>query len=79
MSSAIEQVKDMMGRQLRVHMSDGRVVTGLFDCIDKQKNVVLDRAREWKSVGEPESERSIGYILVPGKHIVKAEIQKQTG
>ena len=36
-SSVVERVKGMMGRQLRVHLTDGRVVMGLFDCVDKQK------------------------------------------
>ena len=67
----------MMGRSLRVHMTDGRVVTGLFDCVDKHGNVILDRALEWKSLAEPATERSVGYVLVPGKHIVKAEIEDE--
>ena len=76
-SSVVERVKGMMGRQLRVHLTDGRVVMGLFDCVDKQGNVILDRALEWKSLAELETERSVGYVLVPGKHIVKAEIEDE--
>ena len=73
----MEKVQSWMGRRLRVHMTDGRVVTGLFDCIDKHGNVILDRALEWKSATAPETERPIGYVLVPGKHITKAEIQDE--
>ena len=76
-STATASVTAMMGKQLRAHLTDGRVVEGYFDCVDKHRNVILDRAVEWKSADGPGKKRFIGYVLVPGVHLVKAEVQEE--
>jgi small nuclear ribonucleoprotein (snRNP)-like protein len=71
----VKQMKNMMGRNLRCHLSDGRIITGSFDCVDKHRNIILDRASEIKSLDEPDTKRSIGYVLIPGEHLIKCEVQ----
>jgi small nuclear ribonucleoprotein (snRNP)-like protein len=70
----VQKIKAMMGRTLRCHLSDGRVISGSFDCVDKHRNIILDRASEIKDIDDPKSTRSIGYVLIPGQHLVKCEL-----
>ena len=78
----------MIGRRLRVQISDGRVIVGEFECLDKDGNILVDRAREyWIASGETnrqtgdelsltsENGRRIGYVMIPGPHVVKCEVQ----
>lgn len=74
-TALVTQFKDFMGRQLRCHISDGRIITGSFDCIDKHRNIILDRATEIKSIDKPNTTRSIGYVLIPGEHLIKCEVE----
>jgi small nuclear ribonucleoprotein (snRNP)-like protein len=72
----VKQIKDMMGRSVRCHLSDGRIILGSFDCVDKHRNVILDCASELKSLDEPDTKRYIGYVLIPGQHLLKFEVQE---
>ena len=73
----VTKVKDLMGRTVRCHLSDGRVVTGYFNCVDKHRNIILEKASELKSVAEPDTTRHIGYVLIPGHHLLKCEVQEE--
>ena len=75
-TETVKQVKDLMGRQLRVSLSDGRIIFGSFDCIDKHRNIILDRASEIQSLDEIDTKRSIGYVLIPGDHVLKVEVEE---
>ena len=55
---------------------EGCPCIAVFDCVDQHRNVILDRAVEWRSAAGPETKRYIGYVLVPGVHLVKAEVQE---
>lgn len=56
----------------RVSVTDGRILTGTFICIDPQGNLVLDRAVEL-APGEGEKPRETGLVLVPRRHWVTIE------
>ncbi|KAI8621343.1 hypothetical protein BC830DRAFT_249730 [Chytriomyces sp. MP71] len=74
-SPEISELTSFLGTKARVAASDGRVFTGVFMCIDKQKNVILSGAEELsvgvdEETGEKKDERRyVGLIMVPGKHM----------
>ena len=78
-SEAIEEVRELLDRLLRVTLSDNRVLVGRFSCFDKQRNVLLSDTWEQRfAEGEtvpsppraPDFERNIGLVLAPSLHIV---------
>ncbi len=74
-------VRRMVGKPMRVHLADGRVLAGRFYCLDWRRNVVLRDAEEWappevvarESAAET-AKRFLGAtIMVPGRHMVRCE------
>ena len=75
-------MEDLLDKTLRCTLSDGRFVVGTFQCLDKQRNFILTNCTETRRVKdehgvECESKRNLGLVLVPGKHLVKAERQQK--
>lgn len=61
-----------LDKQLRIEMTDGRILVGEFLCTDRSGNVILGLCYEYT---DTESEgRMLGSVMVPGKHIVKMEV-----
>ena len=69
------KVRSYLGKRLRVVLSDNRVIVGQFDCIDKEKNIILVNATEAKNLEAKES-RPVGQVMVPGNHIASVDIEK---
>jgi len=70
----------LLGSEMKILITDQRVLLGQFICTDKERNVILQGASEYMSEEEIDSGtvgRSIGLAMVPGKHIVKMEIRKK--
>ncbi|KAK2176171.1 hypothetical protein NP493_677g00002 [Ridgeia piscesae] len=61
---------------MKIKMTDGRVLIGVFVCTDKDRNVILGSCNEY--LGEPEEDKeepkTIGLAMIPGHHIVSIEI-----
>ncbi|OQR85411.1 hypothetical protein THRCLA_23030 [Thraustotheca clavata] len=75
---SIQSVMQLLNQPLRVEISDGRIIIGLFHCLDHEKNLILTDANEYRyphndddEVPQTPSKRFLGMALVPGKHIVK--------
>ena len=79
-----------LGAVFRLTISDGRIITGRLQCFDKDGNFILINGKEYYSgaciVGlkqdpdgvvsvDGEPERHLGQILVPGRHIMKYEVE----
>uniref|UniRef100_A0A0N5AN38 Sm domain-containing protein n=1 Tax=Syphacia muris TaxID=451379 RepID=A0A0N5AN38_9BILA len=61
------RLKDWLGRDLEVELTDSRIIVGKFMCTDNAPNVILSRCKEsWK--GESDY-RDIGLVIVAGEHI----------
>ena len=43
-------VKSILGRQIRVLISDGRIIEGEFSCIDKDLNIIVAAGLEFHGV-----------------------------
>ena len=72
---ATAKVRSYLGKRLRVVLSDNRVFVGQFDCIDKEKNIILVNATEAKNL-ESKDLKPVGQVMVPGEHINSVEIEK---
>ncbi|TPX64398.1 hypothetical protein SpCBS45565_g05913 [Spizellomyces sp. 'palustris'] len=70
-SARIQRLRDYLNHKARITISDGRIFIGHFVCIDKGQNTILAGAEEFKN-GE---RRFVGLIMVPGKHLIKAEFE----
>lgn len=68
-NSDISHVKKLLFRRLLVGVSDGRFFMGAFYCMDKQGNIILQDAVEYRSTRRsspsPMEQRGLGLILIP--------------
>lgn len=54
-------------RSIRIVMTDGRILIGIFLCTDSDANVILGVCSEYTKNGG--DERMLGLVMVPGKDI----------
>ncbi|PSS04913.1 N-alpha-acetyltransferase 38, NatC auxiliary subunit like [Actinidia chinensis var. chinensis] len=68
-SNVVARVKNLLFRQMLVGISDGRFFLGTFYCIDRQGNIILQDAVEYRSTRRsspsPMEQRGLGLILIP--------------
>ena len=62
-------LQSWLNRVVRVRLTDERIVTGTLRCLDGDRNLVLGSANE-RRAGAGGAPRTIGHVIVPGKHIV---------
>ncbi|CAG8561026.1 5481_t:CDS:2 [Diversispora eburnea] len=67
----IRQLRSYLNLRSRITVSDSRLFFGTFMCIDKYKNIILAQTEEYREA----EKRFVGLIMIPGKHIVKIEIE----
>ena len=80
--AAVAAVRALLGKPLRVTVSDGRVVEGSFECLDDHGNIILRHAVTLAFDGGSGSGGGggggygsmPGMILVPRRHIVRCEV-----
>ncbi|OAV92196.1 hypothetical protein PTTG_03721 [Puccinia triticina 1-1 BBBD Race 1] len=65
-------LRGLLGHELRVEIIDGRIFEGVFVCLDKPVNLVLDHALESLS-DDPHAARDVGLILIPIRHIIRVQ------
>jgi len=83
-SSELEALRVYLNRVLRIKISDGRVIEGEFQCIDRDMNFILGQATEYHGVADVEfnaseaaNARSLGgMVMVPGAHILSCHAKK---
>lgn len=68
-SDYVSRVKNLLFRRMLVGIKDGRFFLGAFHCIDKQGNIILQDAVEYRSTRRsspsPMEQRCLGLILIP--------------
>ncbi|KAL5224994.1 hypothetical protein ABZP36_011633 [Zizania latifolia] len=67
-SQHVAKLRKMLLRRMLIRVNDGRYFFGLFHCIDKQGNILLQDAVEYRSArhsSSPTKQRSLGLILIP--------------
>ncbi|XP_078615726.1 N-alpha-acetyltransferase 38, NatC auxiliary subunit-like [Branchiostoma floridae x Branchiostoma japonicum] len=75
-SEGRQKLRSWLNKSLRVSMTDGRTLIGVFLCTDRDKNVILGSCQEY--IQDPdntsgEDPRVLGLAMVPGHHILKIE------
>ncbi|KAG2607942.1 N-alpha-acetyltransferase 38-A, NatC auxiliary subunit-like [Panicum virgatum] len=67
-SPAVSKLRKLLFRRMLIGVNDGRYFLGLFHCIDKQGNIILQDAVEYRSArhsSPPTEQRCLGLILIP--------------
>jgi small nuclear ribonucleoprotein (snRNP)-like protein len=68
-SPAVAKLRKLLFRRMLIGVNDGRYFHGLFHCIDKQGNIILQDAVEYRSAARhcspPTEQRCLGLILIP--------------
>ncbi|CAB9518893.1 expressed unknown protein [Seminavis robusta] len=78
----------LLGARLKCTLSDGRTATGTFICLDRLKNMILMDVIERRVINRvdysPEMspkefpvQRELAQAMIPGKHLVKVEMEKE--
>ncbi|XP_076639802.1 LSMD1 domain-containing protein Sbat isoform X1 [Colletes latitarsis] len=68
-SPARKKLRTWLNRNLKIKMTDGRVLIGSFLCTDRDANVILGSCSEYLSEDHTEA-RALGLAMIPGRHIV---------
>ncbi|XP_068443977.1 N-alpha-acetyltransferase 38, NatC auxiliary subunit [Clinocottus analis] len=77
-SQARQNLEGLLNKNMKIRMTDGRTLVGLFLCTDRDCNVILGSAQEFLkstdtfSQGEP---RVLGLAMIPGHHVVSIEVE----
>ncbi|XP_048476038.1 N-alpha-acetyltransferase 38, NatC auxiliary subunit isoform X1 [Rhincodon typus] len=77
-SNSRQMLESLLNKSMRIQMTDGRTLIGLFLCTDRDCNVILGSAQEYLKPtdslahGEP---RVLGLAMIPGHHIVSIEVE----
>lgn len=66
------KLQSWLYRCFRIVLTDGRILNGTFLCTDADANIILGMCTEDTQKGG--EERMLGLVMVPGRHIVKMEI-----
>ncbi|XP_067882984.1 N-alpha-acetyltransferase 38, NatC auxiliary subunit-like [Heterodontus francisci] len=73
-----QMLESLLNKSMRIRMTDGRTLIGLFLCTDRDCNVILGSAQEYLkptdslAQGEP---RVLGLAMIPGHHVVSIEVE----
>lgn len=63
---------------MKIKLTDGRILVGIFLCTDKDANVILGTCAEYLSEDNSGEPRMLGLAMVPGRHIVSIHIDEIT-
>lgn len=84
MSAVLDQVKDIMGKRVRVVLDDDRVIDGTLQALDKDMNLIIGDSTEFHRMLNKDNKDSIeffdermtklpsrhlGMAMVPGKNL----------
>ena len=72
-----QKISTWLGRNMRIAITDGRVLVGTFLCTDQAQNIILGSAQEYQSLEETLQKvepRMLGLAMVPGRHIISLQV-----
>ncbi|KAK1641585.1 hypothetical protein QYE76_059390 [Lolium multiflorum] len=65
----VSKLQKLLYRRMLIGVNHGRYFLGLFHCIDKQGNIILQDSVEYRSArhspSSPMEQRCLGLILIP--------------
>lgn len=72
-----KKLTSLLGKILKIKITDQRVIVGCFVCTDRDANVILENSCEYSATFDDDEEpRSMGLTLIPGRHIVSVELMQ---
>jgi len=82
----VELLRSWVNKSVKVEMSDGRVIVGIFLCTDRSGNVIVGSCNEYTS--DPDSAggevragggegRVLGLAMVPGHHVTRMWVDQE--
>ncbi|XP_050308093.1 N-alpha-acetyltransferase 38, NatC auxiliary subunit isoform X2 [Anthonomus grandis grandis] len=76
-SAGALKLRSWLNKTLKIKMTDGRTLMGVFLCTDRDANVILGSCSEFLPPDpnvSNEDVRMLGLVMIPGKHIVSVHI-----
>ncbi|KAI1296720.1 Protein SEC13 -like protein [Halotydeus destructor] len=66
-----EKLESWLNKSMKIEMTDGRTLVGIFLCTDRDKNVILGNCLEYLGCPDDTDEdpRALGLAMVPGRFI----------
>ncbi|XP_077444742.1 uncharacterized protein LOC144065622 [Stigmatopora argus] len=77
-SLARQKLQGLLNKNMRIRMTDGRTLVGLFLCTDRDCNVILGSAQEFLKSADTFSQtepRVLGLAMIPSHHVVSIEAE----
>ncbi|ESO90454.1 hypothetical protein LOTGIDRAFT_123274, partial [Lottia gigantea] len=74
-----QKLQRWLNKRMKICMTDGRTLIGIFLCTDRDKNVILGSCEEYLKPPESEEKeepRILGLAMIPGHHIVNISIDE---
>ncbi|XP_019879761.1 N-alpha-acetyltransferase 38, NatC auxiliary subunit [Aethina tumida] len=73
----VAKLRSWLNKPLRIKMTDGRTLIGVFFCTDRDANIILGSCTEYLPISQDninDDRRMLGLVMIPGRHIVKVEL-----
>ncbi|CAH0560184.1 unnamed protein product [Brassicogethes aeneus] len=79
MAPGAVKLRSWLNKPLRIKMTDGRTLLGVFFCTDRDANIILGSCTEYLPADDTKASlndepRMLGLVMIPGRHIVKVEL-----
>ncbi|KAL4221323.1 N(alpha)-acetyltransferase 38 [Mactra antiquata] len=75
-----ELLRSWLNKSMKIQMTDGRTLIGIFLCTDRDRNVILGSCEEYLKPPDTsekrEEPRILGLAMIPGHHIVSINIDE---
>ncbi|XP_046396185.1 N-alpha-acetyltransferase 38-A, NatC auxiliary subunit [Ischnura elegans] len=71
------KLRSWLNKNMKIEMTDGRVLIGIFLCTDRNCNIILGSCSEYlkpEDGGSMEEPRVLGLVMVPGRHTVSINL-----
>ncbi|XP_050442975.1 N-alpha-acetyltransferase 38, NatC auxiliary subunit [Adelges cooleyi] len=68
-----------LNQQMKIHLTDGRILIGTFVCTDKDANIILSSCYEYFNEKDLETgeSRLLGLVMIPGRHVISIHTDVQ--
>lgn len=79
-SAGKKLLRSWLNKNMKIQMTDGRTLIGIFLCTDSDKNVILGSCEEYlkppDASARKEEPRILGLAMIPGHHIVSIHVDQ---
>jgi len=65
-----------LNKNMKIKLTDGRILIGIFLCTDKDANVILGTCAEYLTEENSRDPRMLGLAMIPGRHIISIHVDE---